>query len=75
MVKRITETEAIKLYIMPRKNGITYGADPPASLSTKARRLPFYKERYYKTGFLLRTEGELLTWIEGVVDLRKKIGK
>ena len=73
MVKQITDTEAIKVYIMPRKNGITYNVNPPASLMPTVKKLPLYKERYHKTGFLLRSQGELLTWIEGVVKLKRQL--
>ena len=64
MTKKLNETEAIKIYLLP---GERYNVDPPASLASKVRTLPLYKERYYKSGFILRSKGELLLWIEGVV--------
>ncbi len=61
------DTEAIKIYILPeRKGGCTCRVLPPASLKDRVKELPFYGEH----GFWLKTEGQLLLWIENIVKLR-----
>ena len=60
------DIEAIKVYILPEKHGWSYRADPPASLKDREKELPFYGEH----GFWLKTEGQLLTWIEEVAKLK-----
>jgi len=61
------DTEAIKIYILPeKKGGWTYRVEPPASLRDRAKELPFYGEH----GFWLKTEGQLLLWIEEVAKLK-----
>jgi len=60
------DIEAIKVYILPEKHGWSYRVDPPASLKDREKELPFYGER----GFWLKTEGELLLWIERVAQLK-----
>jgi len=61
------DTEAIKIYILPeKKGGWAYRVIPPASLKDRVRDLSFYGEH----GFWLKTEGQLLFWIEEVAKLK-----
>ena len=61
------DTEAIKIYILPeKKGGWTYRVVPPASLKDRVKELSFYGEH----GFWLKTEGQLVTWIEEVAKLK-----
>lgn len=60
------DVEAIKIYILPEKHGWSYRVDPPASVKDKEKELPFYGEH----GFWLKTEGQLLLWIERVAELK-----
>ena len=63
---KASDIEAIKIYILPEKHGWSYRVDPPASLKPREKELPFYGEH----GFWLKTEGELLLWIERVAQLK-----
>ena len=65
-MKKAGDIEAIKIYILPEKHGCSYRVDPPASLSDRQSDLPFYGEH----GFWLKSEGELLLWIEEVVKMK-----
>lgn len=61
------DTEAIKIYILPEKKGRwTYRVIPPASLRDRVKELSFYGEH----GLWLKTEGQLLLWIEEVAKLK-----
>ncbi len=60
------DIEAIKVYILPEKHGHSYRVNPPASLKGRETELPFYGEH----GFWLKTEGQLLLWIEAVSKLK-----
>jgi len=60
------DIEAIKVYILPEKHGWSYRVDPPASLKGREKELPFYGEH----GFWLKTQGQLLLWIEKVANLK-----
>lgn len=65
-MKKAGENEAIKVYIMPERHGWSYRVDPPVSLQGRQKELPFYGEH----GFWLKTEGELLLWLEKVAKLK-----
>ncbi|MDH5364400.1 MAG: hypothetical protein OEW82_04445 [Dehalococcoidia bacterium] len=61
------DTEAIKIYILREKKGSwTYRVIPPASLKDRVKELSFYGEH----GLWLKTEGQLLLWIEEVAKLK-----
>ena len=63
------DIEAIKIYILPeKKGGWTYRVVPPASLKDRVKELSFYGEH----GFWLKTEAQLLLWIEEVARLKLK---
>jgi hypothetical protein len=68
MTKKLDQTEAIKILILPENH---YNVDPPASLAKEIKNLPL-KERHYNNGYFFRSGGELLLWIEGVAKLKAR---
>jgi len=66
MKRGISDTEAIKIYVLPEKEGYSWRVDPPASLKSKEKELPHYGPR----GFWLKNWIELQQWIEKVWDLK-----
>jgi len=68
-MKKLSESEAIRLYPLPEKGGFSWRAEPPASLKVIQEKLPFYGEH----GFWLKDWNELRSWIEEVS--RRKILK
>jgi len=61
------DIEAIKIYILPeKKRGWTYRVVPPASLKDRVKELSFYGEH----GFWLKTERQLVAWVEEVAKLK-----
>ncbi len=65
-MRKAHDIEAAKIYILPEKQGWSYRVEPPASLKGRVKELPFYGEH----GFWLKTEGQLLLWIEEVARLK-----
>lgn len=59
---KVRESQAIRLYILPEKDGFSWRAEPPESLKVIQEKLPFYGEH----GFWLKDWSQLRTWIEEV---------
>lgn len=59
---KVSQSEAIRLYILPEKGGFSWRAEPPLSLKVIQEKLPFYGEH----GFWLKDWSQLRSWIEEV---------
>lgn len=68
-MKRMSESEAIRLHVLPEKGGFSWRAFPPASLEVMQEKLPYYGEH----GFWLKNWNELRSWVKDVS--RRKIQK
>jgi len=68
-MKKVSESEAIRLHVLPEKGGFSWRAFPPASLEVIQEKLPYYGEH----GFWLKDWNELRSWVEDVS--RRKIQK